>query len=166
MKTRRITRLGLLSAGAVASYVFEGMIPVPIPWARIGMSNVFVLIGLFGFGPKDALAIALVRVVAGNLLLGILLSPAFLFSLTGGLTALAVMSLVRARLVPPLSVIGASCAGAVGSNLVQVVLFSALFTSSGVVLKLLGGFMVLGAAVGLVTGFIAARVLDHVELER
>lgn len=166
MDARKLSRIGVLSACAVAAYVFESFIPVPVPWARIGLSNIVVVIALFAFGFREAMAVALVRIVAGNLLLGILLSPSFVMSLAGGLASLLVMDLARRRAVPPLSVIGASMAGAVANNAVQIYVFALLFTGGGVPRDLMGAFIVLGAAVGFVTGVLSAGLLDKVALER
>jgi heptaprenyl diphosphate synthase len=166
MSGRRLAVLGLISAGAVAAYVFESLLPTPIPWARVGLSNVFVIISLFGFGFRDALMVNLARVIAGNLLLGIIFSPGFVFSLGGSMSALVAMALVRWKLVPPLSVIGASCLGAVVNNVVQVVLFTLVLSWSDIVGGLLGGFILLGVGVGFITGFIASRILTKVVLAR
>ena len=52
MDARRLTRIAVLSAAAVAAYVFESLLPVPLPFARIGLSNVCVVVALFGFSLK------------------------------------------------------------------------------------------------------------------
>lgn len=161
-KSAGLVRLGMLSAAAVAVYVFEGLIPMPIPWAKLGLSNVVVVVTLFGFGVRSAILVAAVRILAGNLLLGIMLSPAFLFSAAGSSAALAVMAVARWKLVPPLSVVGVSLAGAVANNVVQVMVFISLFAHTGIVANLLGLFMLLGVAVGLLTGLIAAAILPRI----
>lgn len=166
MEARAVARLGLLAAGAVGAYVFESLLPMPFPWARVGLSNIFVVVSLFAFGFTDALMVNMARVIAGNLLTGILLSPAFVFSLAGSTGALVVMALIKSRLVPPLSVVGTSCAGAVINNMIQVALFTVLLSWSGIARSLLGGFILLGVGVGLVTGLIASAVLEKVGLER
>lgn len=159
-----VARLGVVAAAAVAVYVFEGLLPAPLPWARLGLSNVVVTIALFAWGLRQALVVNLVRVVAGNLALGLILSPAFVFSVAGSFAALAAMAAARWKLVPPLSVIGASCLGAVASNCAQVVIFSAAFAPSAALQGLLAAFVLTGVAVGLVTGFVAAAVLRKVDL--
>ena len=166
MDARSLSRTGLLAAGAVAAYVFESLLPMPLPWARVGLSNVFVVIALFGFGFRDAFLVNLARILAGNLLLGVLLSPAFLFSLGGSMCALMAMTVVRWKLVPPLSVVGASCIGATVNNIIQVILFTTILSWSGIAISLLGGFILMGVGVGFVTGLIASRILDKVILER
>ena len=166
MDAKRLTRIGMLSACAVAAYVFESFIPVPVPWARVGLSNIVVVIALFGFGFKEALLVTLVRIAAGNLLLGIILSPSLAMSLAGSLAALAVMAAARAWAVPPLSVIGASVAGAVANNAVQIYVFAILFTGGGLPRELMGMFIILGGGVGFITGLLSAHLLKKVALER
>jgi heptaprenyl diphosphate synthase len=165
MKAGHLSRLGVLAAGAVGTYVFESLLPMPVPWARVGLSNVFVVISLFWFGFADALLVNLVRVGAGGLLMGIVFSPAFVFSLGGSTAAVVIMGLTRWKLVPPFSVVGTSCLGAVANNSVQVVLFTVVLSWSRVARDLLGGFILLGVVVGLVTGLIASAVLRKVGLE-
>jgi heptaprenyl diphosphate synthase len=162
----KLSRIAVLGAAAVAAYVFESLLASPLPFARIGVSNVFVVVALFGFGFGEAFLVNLVRVLAGSLLLGFTLSPAFVFSLAGSMSALGVMALAKWKAVPPLSVIGTSCAGAATSNLVQIALFTALFARWPVPAALLGGFLILGVAVGLLTGVLAAVILRKVVLER
>lgn len=149
---------------AVAVYVFEGLLPSPLPWARLGLSNVVVAIVLFGWGLRQAFLVNLVRIVAGNLALGLVLSPAFLFSVAGSLAGLAAMAAARWKLVPPLSVVGASCLGAVANNCAQVAVFSVAFAPSVAFRGLLAAFVLVGVAVGLATGFVAAAVLRKVDL--
>jgi len=163
---RTMSRLALLAACAVAVYVFEGLLPMPIPWARLGLSNVVIVVCLFGYGLEAAFLVNLVRIVSGNLLLGLVASPAFLFSAAGSMAALLVMGTVRWKLVPPFSVLGTSLLGAVTNNLVQVLIFFALFAPSAASTDLLGVFILLGVGVGSLTGAIAGRIVDKVGLAR
>lgn len=159
-------RLGLLAACAVAVYVFEGLLPMPLPWARLGLSNVVVVVALFCYGAPFAFAVNAVRIVAGNLLVGTVMSPAFIFSAVGSTAALAVMAGLRWRLVPPLSVFGVSMLGAVANNAAQVLVFATLFTASPIAGRLLGIFILIGLGVGCVTGAVAARIIGKVGLAR
>lgn len=166
MDARGLSRVGVLGAAAVATYVFESLLSSPVPFARIGISNVFVVVALFAFDVREALLVNALRVLAGSLLLGLTLSPAFLFSLAGSMSALGVMALFKWKAVPPLSVVGTSSAGAVTSNLVQVLLFTFLFSRWPVPGRLAGAFVLLGVGVGFLTGVIAVAILKKVVLER
>lgn len=161
-----VARLGVLAACAVAVYVFEALLPMPVPWARVGLSNVVIVVCLFAYGFESALIVNLVRIVVGNLLLGLVASPAFLFSAAGSTAALLAMGVVRWKMVPPLSVVGTSIVGAVANNAVQVWIFSAMFSASAAGAGLIGVFILLGLGVGSLTGVLAARVIDKVGLAR
>jgi len=158
--------LGVLSAAAVAAYVFESLIPTPLPWVRLGLSNIVVLVALFAYGFRRAFVVNLVRIVGGNALTGLLLSPAFVFSIVGSTCALFVMGFARWKLVPPLSVTGTSVLGAVTSNAAQVLVFTALFAQADVARNLAGIFVLIGVATGVVTGVVAAAILSKVRLAR
>jgi uncharacterized membrane protein len=93
-----------------------------------------------------------------------LLGPAFIFSAAGSTAALLVMAGVRRSLVPPLSIVGTSLAGAVTNNAAQVAVFAALFAPSQATANLLGTLLLTGVAVGLVTGVAAAKIVDKVGL--
>jgi len=160
----QLARLGLLAAAAVAAYVFEGALPTPLPWARLGISNVVVVVVLFTQGLGAAFAVNLVRIVAGNLLVGMLAGPAFIFSAAGSTAALLVMAGLRKTLVPPLSIVGTSVAGAAANNAVQVGVFAGLFAPTAPVANLLGVFLLLGLGVGLATGLAAAAIAPKVGL--
>jgi heptaprenyl diphosphate synthase len=150
----------------VAAYVLESLVPTPLPWVRLGLSNVVVLVVLFAFGFRDAFIVNLVRIVGGNALTGLLLGPAFLFSIVGSTSALLVMGFARWKLVPPLSVTGTSVLGAVTSNAAQVLVFTALFAPAGAARNLAGIFILIGTGTGVVTGVVAAAVLAKVRLAR
>ena len=78
---------------------------------------------------------------------------------------MAVMALLKWRLVPPRSVVGTSCLGAAVNNVVQVIVFTLLFSAAGVARGLMGGFLLLGTGVGFFTGLVAMAILSKVRLE-
>ena len=85
MRTKRLTRLALLSAVALGLYVLEAQLPNPIPVAgvKLGLSNIVSIYTLFAYGPWAALGVLLTRVLLGSLFAGQLISLAY--SLAGGL---------------------------------------------------------------------------------
>jgi heptaprenyl diphosphate synthase len=130
----------------------------------VGLSNVFVILALFALGTGPALLLNAVRVSAGSLLLGMVMSPAFVFSLAGSTGAVVVMALAGRAAGRRLSVIGVSCLGAVSNNCIQALLFSALL-APGALRGLVGTFILMGVGVGVVTGLLAAGVRRKVALE-
>lgn len=109
---RRITpdrddlRIAALAALAVAIHVAETVIPSPIPGMRPGLANIVVVTVLILFGWRAAAWVAILRVVAGGLLVGTFLSPTFMLSLAGAVSALAALGL--ARWLPGIGAVGLS----------------------------------------------------------
>ena len=66
--TYKISLCALLSAFALISFVLEGLFP-PLfrPGARMGLSNVFILIAIYFLGAKYALAVLVIKTVLGSL---------------------------------------------------------------------------------------------------
>jgi len=54
--TRRLTRLGLLTAMALVLFLVEAALPRPLPWMKLGLGNAAVLAALLLFGAGPALA--------------------------------------------------------------------------------------------------------------
>ena len=64
MKLRRpgdVARLGLMASAAIVLFVFESLAPRPLPWMKLGLGNLPVLVSLLSFGSGPALAVSAAR---------------------------------------------------------------------------------------------------------
>ncbi len=94
-RTKKLSRMALLTAMALILFTVEAQIPLPVPIAgvKLGLSNVVVLFAVYWFGRKEAAMILAARIVLGNLVCGTV--SAILYSAAGGLCCLMVMCLLR-----------------------------------------------------------------------
>lgn len=159
LRNRRIALIALFTASAVVCYVVESFIPRPLPWVRFGFGNIVVLIGLYLLGFRASFLIALMKSLIGALIVGNLLSPAFLFSIAGSVSSVLVMALVLAIPRNPFSPFGISIIGAVSHNLAQLVIAALLFIGLREILFLFPVFIVISMITGSITGSIALFVL-------
>ncbi|MBI2502086.1 MAG: Gx transporter family protein [Candidatus Latescibacteria bacterium] len=158
---RQLAHLGLFSSAAIALFVFEQLVPRPLPWMRLGLGNVAVLLALLAQGPAAALAVQLTKWLVGSLLTGALGGPAFVIGGSAGLASWAAMALAHrwtGRLFSPLglSLIGAAAhqtvqLGTAGLYIHQLGLFSLL------PLSLLSA-LTSGAAIGLLAWWVLEKV--------
>jgi len=155
MRNKEIVYLSLFSAVALILYIFEAVIPKPLPWLKFGFANLVTLIVLINFGWKQALGVTLIRIFAGSTFVGTLFTPAFILSLCGGLMAFAFMALCFRFFYPPFSIIGLSIIGATAHNLTQLIVASLIFVKSFELLYLLPVFSVTSLLMGTFTGFAA-----------
>ena len=110
---RRAALLGLLAALAVALSFLEGLLPViPIPGAKLGLSNIVIMYALTSLNLPCALALAAVK-AAFSLLRG---GTAFFMSLAGGLLSTLVMAGALRLFRNRVSFIGVGILGAVAHN--------------------------------------------------
>ena len=86
-------RIAVLSAYALVLYGFEGLVPTPIPWLRLGLANIITLVALMLYGLRTAMTVTLIRVILASVFTGTFLGPAFMLSFAGGVSSTAAMGL-------------------------------------------------------------------------
>ena len=156
---RRIA--AFLAALAFFLSTVEYMLPRPVPFMRLGLANLPILLAvdLLPFGAY--MALALVKVVGMSVLTGSLFSYVALFSLAGTIASALVMRGLRAVAGPKaVSYVGLCVAGAVVSNMAQVALARVfVFGESARYMApaFLGLGLVSGLALGSFTQAFAAR---------
>lgn len=155
MERRETIQLSLLVAVAVSIYTVESLLPNPLPWMRLGLSNAIVLLSIVGFGFRGGLLVSVLRTLLGSLVIGTFLSPAFLFALAGGVSSAVLMGTVYRFLPRTFSLVGISILGALTHNAVQLTLASLLFIKRAEILFLLPIFGLLSVSTGAVTGGVA-----------
>lgn len=152
--------LGLLAA-ASALHVFESALPGLGPWFKPGLANIVTLIALAGLGWRAALIVGIGRIVIGAAFIGTLFTPTFIISLGAGLAATPAM-IAAWRLIPGISLIGASLIGAVLHMGAQFVIVETLFIRHPALYQALPPMLLLAMATGWLNGglavYIAARM--------
>lgn len=152
---RKAAYYGILAAAALVCGYLEALIPLPVtvPGVKLGLGNAVVLLALTWMGPRPAVAIMLVKVVASTLLFANVQMLAF--SLAGGLLSWAVMTLAhRSGLF---STIATSVLGGLAHNAGQLIVVAMLLSRqvalvNAPVLAVAG--VLCGAGVGLVAHLI------------
>jgi heptaprenyl diphosphate synthase len=148
--------LAVLAAVAMFFSTLEYLIPKPVPFFRVGLANLPILLVIRFFRPRDVLKLTLLKVLGQGLINGTLASYVFLFSVFGSFASSLVMIGLISLGGRRVSLVGVSTAGAVASNVVQVTL-SVLFIFGPSSWVIAPPFLILGTAAGIVVGLIAER---------
>ena len=168
MKTKQLALCAVLTALALGLSYVENWFPlslvIPLPGIKLGLANIVTVFALYALGPAQAMAILVCRCFLGSLFAGNL--NAMLFSMLGGVAAMAVMILLSR--LPGLSIYGVSIGGAAAHNCGQV---AAAILSLGNTAPLYYLPILLGVSLltGTLTGFISSllfRALGHTGLMR
>jgi heptaprenyl diphosphate synthase len=136
----------------------EYMIPKPLPFMRLGIANLPILLAVDILPLPWFLLLALVKVVGMSLVSGSLFSYVALFSLAGTMSAALVMWASRKAGGRLLSMVGVSILGAVASNAVQI--FLAMAFVFGRAARLIAPpFLGMGLVTGALLGMLVERFM-------
>jgi len=159
----KILILSAYSIMAVLLFIVEGMIPKPLPFMRIGLANVFILLILVQIDFLSALVVTLTKVIIGNLFSGLLFTPLILFSLVSGVLSLLVMYAVYKSRIS-FSLVGVSITGALSHLLTQLVLGYFLFVHTSRIFALFPIILIIGLVSGLITGILVIILYKNIRL--
>lgn len=117
---RKLVFLSLLVSLGLALSILESFMPIPFvaPGAKLGLSNMVVLITLVVFGFKEALVVGILKSILFSLATGSISS--LFYSLSGSVLSCITMYIVYSYFSNIYSLIGVSIFGAVAHNLAQV----------------------------------------------
>ena len=151
--TRRDT-LALLTALSLFLSAIEYLVPKPIPFMRIGLANLSLLIALEVLNKKDFLLLTGLKILLQGLLYGTLFSPLIILSLGGSLSGALTMLLLHRTLKKHISMIGISLAGALVNNSIQVLLAGVMVFGKQA-FYLFPPFLIVGTISSLLLGLFA-----------
>ena len=160
----RVTVAAALLGAACLLSLVESMLPpiAGLPWLRLGLGNIAVVVALLVAGPGTALAVSGGRLMVMSVLGGTLGGPAFVMAFAGAVASLGVMWVLSRR--PHLTAVGWSAAGAVAHMGAQFAVASVLLSSTWL-LALLPASGLVALALGALVGHLALSVSSRLPLE-
>lgn len=156
MNTKKTAYLGVcLALALVCSYV-ESLIPFffGIPGAKLGLTNIVVILMLYMIGAKEAFSVSMLRIVLSGFLFGNLFS--IIYSLAGGILSFFCMVLLKRTKI--FHVISISAAGGITHNLGQIAV-AAVVVENANLFYYFPALMLAGAVTGIVIGIAAQEIL-------
>ncbi len=148
--------VALFAALCIFLSTIEYMIPKPVPFLRLGLANLPLIISIAVFSPRDIFLLVILKAVGQGFINGTLFSYIFLFSAAGSLVSGLVMLGVFYLFGRRISLIGVSIFGALGSNMIQLYL-SKVFIFGSAVKYIAPPFLITGFVTSLVLGFFASE---------
>jgi heptaprenyl diphosphate synthase len=164
LRQERINRtilLSLLSSLAVIFFVVESAIPNPVPWLRLGLANIVVMVAIVLYGANAGLLVSFLRVMVGSMIVGTFLGPSFWLSISGGMASALVMSLMYRLFSPRFSLVGISIVGAYTHSLTQMLLVFWFLIQRKEIFYLLPVILFSSLATGFVNGLAAIFLLEQ-----
>jgi heptaprenyl diphosphate synthase len=160
-RNRRQVFLALFVAMAVTVHALETLLPMPVPWLRLGLANVMTLTALYLYDGRAAWTVCLARVGIGALLLGRLFSPGFWLALAGAIVATSAMIIMYRIAGRRLSPVGVSAIGASGHAFGQILAARMLVIQHAAIWQILPLFLFFTVFAGILTGWFAAGLIEQ-----
>lgn len=142
---------GVLIAMALAVSLVERMIPIPfvMPGAKLGLSNIIILVTLMVYGFERGLIVASLKSVLLMIIIGF--GPSFIYSFTGAIFSTVMMWIAYRyfnQKIMIFSIIGVSIIGAVSHNFAQI-------TAAAYILKslMIYTYFPFLTIIGIITGY-------------
>jgi heptaprenyl diphosphate synthase len=156
--TKRLDLVAFLGALCLFLSTIEYLIPKPIPFLRVGIANLPILMSLDLLPVPLLLLLVVLKVLGQGLIGGTLFSYVFLFSAAGSFASALAMLLARRLLGRRISLVGVGVLGALLSNTAQIVLARVLIFGEGAWL-IAPPFLALGTVTAALLGAFAERFI-------
>jgi heptaprenyl diphosphate synthase len=153
---KRIDPVAFLGALCMFLSAIEYMIPKPIPFLRVGIANLPVLISLDLLPVPLLLLVVVLKVVGQGMVGGTLFSYVFLFSAAGSFASAFAMLLTRRLFGSRMTLVGVGVIGALFGNIAQVLLARILIFGEGAWI-IAPPFLAIGTLTAAVLGMFAER---------
>lgn len=158
---KKIAFLALTTSFALISFLLEQLLPaLPLPGAKIGLSNIFTLLPLIYYGLGEALLVVIAKTVLGSIFAGNL--SLLLYSLTAGIISTLIARLFF-FLVPKISLVCVSVVSAVCHNLTQLFVYC-LLTKTALLFVYSPYLVLMGMGAGAAVGIIVVLTLNALPL--
>lgn len=159
-RLNKMVFISLLVSIGLALSVLESSIPLPIalPGARLGLSNMVVLVTIVIFGFKDGIKVGMLKSSVLMLVTGSISS--FIYSFSGAILSCIIMYIVYKHFSKIFSLIGVSIFGALAHNFAQVSVASAMLNNIRIY-SYLPLLMLLSLFTGYFVGLTSIYIVDN-----
>ncbi len=160
MKVRKLVFIAIMISISVVLSIVEtaisGLIFI-VPGVKLGLANIITLIILMTLGERDAFLVVMTRLIIVGLTYSGLFSNSFWISLSGGVMAVSAMILIKKT---RLSLFSISVFGSL-MHMVGQIMAAIIVSNTQTLIYILPYMMALSVPTGLVTAYLARRVLDN-----
>jgi heptaprenyl diphosphate synthase len=154
--TRRTDLVAFLGGLCLFLSAIEYMIPKPIPFLRVGIANLPILLSLDLLPVPLLLLVVVLKVIGQGIIGGTLVSYVFLFSAAGSFASALAMLAVRRIFGRRIGLVGVGVLGALFSNAAQILMARWLIFGEGAWL-IAPPFLALGTVTAVLLGIFAEQ---------
>lgn len=164
--TKKMVFMAILTSLGVVLGVIDaqiGSLITLVPFAKIGLANIVILLSILYFKFTDAFTMALLKSLLVGLILGSI--STFLIGFTGTMFSFLGMWLIHKMAGESVSLIGISVIGGVLHSVGQIVAVMTFYKSAAAIV-FIPQFLVVSVATGIVIGMLTKQVRRYVDKTR
>ncbi len=151
-------RIAFIASLCLFLSAIEYIIPKPLPFMRLGLANMPIIISLYVLRPKQLFFLVLLKVVGQAFITGTFLSYIFLFSLAGSFSSALVMFLFYKLFNTYISPVGISLIGSLSNAISQIIMSDLILF--GEAARYIAPVLLISAIItGLALGFFTLRFI-------
>lgn len=162
LMTKKITLCAIFSAFTLIVFILESLFPpIIIPGAKMGLSNVFIILGIIILGPWYGFAILLVKILLGSVFAGNI--SAIIYSLPAGLIT-CFFEVFLIYFTSRISILAISALSAVINIIIQNLTFC-IVTGTWSYIIYSPYLSIIGLISGIIVGFAVYLIIKKLPLE-
>jgi heptaprenyl diphosphate synthase len=158
--SRRLDIVALLGGVCMFLSAIEYMIPKPVPFLRVGIANLPILVSVDLLPVPLLLLLVVLKVLSQGIIGGTLFSYVFLFSAAGSFASALAMLGARRLFGARITLVGVGVIGALFGNIAQIVLARLLIFGESAWL-IAPPFIGLGSITAVLLGIFAERFAER-----
>ncbi len=147
-----------LAAFCMFLSMLEYLIPKPLPFMRIGLANLPILISLVFLPKSGTMFLVILKIIGQGFVNGTLFSYIFLFSAAGSIASGIVMIALYSIFSKNISMTGICILGALASNLVQII-FARFVIFGEAAFLIAPPFLIIGTVSAVFLGYAAEEFI-------
>ena len=158
----------LLASFCMYLSILEYLIPKPLPFMRLGLANLPILVSLIILPKRGTLLLIFLKIAGQGFINGTLFSYIFIFSAAGSLSSGIIMIIAFSAFRKHITMTGVSVLGALASNLVQITAARYIIFGKAALL-IAPPFLVIGMISSVLLGLFAEEFIlksEWVELRK
>ena len=160
MNSKTFKYLSFSAALCMFFSLIEYAIPKPLPFLRLGLANIPFILGLFKLKHKEYFFLVFLKVIFQSLISGTFFSYIFIYSLLGSFASALFMLITKNLFKSKISIVGISLFGALGNNILQILL-SYFFFFGKTIVYAIPLILIFGFITGLIIGILTNRFIKN-----
>lgn len=155
--------LAILTTIASCLFILETFVPKPLPFIKLGLSNIIITALIFSNFYKEAFFVSVSKSIVGGFFTGVIISPTIILSLSGAICSCAFM-IYFYKFLKKISIIGLSIIGSFSHLMAQLLVVRFLIIENNSIFSIYPLISFFSVITGFITGLCTYYFIKYIDL--